>query len=141
MSGNVYVFNTTNQTLQLVLNDTVVSSQLAGVTQSGGYAPTTTTIARNPSSGNPETNQFGGQNSLVVSYDPGGGGTSQTFTINIPTATYPISSDLQLYIFYGSVVLEYNNTGSTISGTQSAAAVVSGRTLSPKEAAQLKNAK
>jgi len=142
MAGNVYVFNTTNQTLQLVLNDTVVSSQLAGVTQTGGYAPITITIARNPSSGDPDTNQFGGANTLVVSYDPGGGGTSQQFSIPIPTATYPIVSDLQLYIFYGSVVLEYNNTGTTIGGTQSmAAAVVQGRNLSPKEAAQLKNAK
>jgi hypothetical protein len=117
MAGNVYVFNTTNAQLQLILNNTVVSSTLAAVTQSGGYAPSTLTIPRNPSSGNPGTNQFGATNNLIVSYSSGGG-TSQLFPINIDPNANPIANDLQLYILFNVAVLEaQGGQGSPIPGT------------------------
>jgi hypothetical protein len=116
MAGNVYVFNTTNAQLQLILNNTVVSTTLAAVTQSGGYAPSTVTIARNPSDGNPGTNQFGGSNVLIVSYGSGGG-TSQQFQVDIKPGPNPIANDLQLYIFFNIAVLEaQGGQGTSISG-------------------------
>jgi hypothetical protein len=116
MAGNVYVFNTTNAQLQLILNNTIVSTTLAGVTQSGGYAPTAVTIARNPSTGNPGTNQFGATNNLIVSYGSGGG-TSQKFAVNIDPNQNPIANDLQLYIYFNiAVLVSGGGQGSSIPG-------------------------
>jgi hypothetical protein len=116
MAGNVYVFNTTNAQLQLILNNTVVSTTLAAVTQSGGYAPSTVTIARNPSTGNPGTNQFGGSNVLIVSYWSGGG-TSQIFQVSIDSTQNPFAAYLQLYIEFNiAVLVSQGGQGKSISG-------------------------
>lgn len=100
--GNVYVFNTTSNAMNLILNNHIVSGQLNGVTSSNGYTPTTLSIPRNPSSGNPGNATFGGQNTLIVSFPDG---TAQSYTVNIDPSIIPITGDLQLYIFFNILVL------------------------------------
>lgn len=100
--GNVYVFNSTPNTVMLILNGQLITGTLTGITQSSGYAPNSTTVARNSSSGNPGNNTFGAQNSLIVSFSGGG---AQTYPVNIPLSEAQIASDLQLYVFYNEVIL------------------------------------
>lgn len=100
--GNVYIFNATPNTVGLILNNQPLGSSLTGITSSSGYAPNSTTVARNASPTNPGNNTFGGQNTLVVYFSGGGG---QTYPVNIPTSLAQLSSDLQLYVFYNEVIL------------------------------------
>lgn len=100
--ANVYVFNTWNQALGLVLNGYPGGTLTAATT--GTYAPTSTAIARNPAPGNPGMAQFGGTNSLIVAY--GSSGVAYTYPITgIAYSDVPSDQDLQLYIYYNLAVL------------------------------------
>jgi hypothetical protein len=102
-TGNVYVFNTYyNEGVTLVLNNYYVGNLSAAT--AGTYAPTSTSVARNASPGNPGQAQFGGQNTLIVAY--GSGGTSYSYNVSgISFSDVPAEHDLQLYIFYNLAVL------------------------------------
>src|SRR5438105_98516 len=105
--ASVYVFNATPIPISLTLNQIPISGNLAAIQSSSGYAANSVAVARNTSSGNPGTNQFGGQNTLVVVFNPTGPnpGPVQSFNIPINPNAYPIVSDLQLYVFYGQAAL------------------------------------
>lgn len=128
MAGNVYVFNGTPNAMALILNNTILTASLAGVTQSSNYVPQQVIVARNPSPGNPGNNTFGGQNTLVVSFTSGGG--SQVYPVDIDPNLIPIGNDVQLYIFFNEVVL-VSPTGQANQNGQSM--VVTGLELSPDE--------
>jgi hypothetical protein len=102
-TGNVYVFNTYyNEGVTLVLNNYYVGNLSAAT--AGTYAPTSTSIARNASPGNPGQAQFGGDNILTVAY--GSGGTSFRYDVSgISFSDVPAEHDLQLYLFYNLAVL------------------------------------
>jgi hypothetical protein len=102
MAGNVYVFNATPNAMLLILNNHIAAANVAGVQQSSAYAPQSVTIARNPSSGDSGQAQFGGINTLIVSFPSG---TSQTYPIVIDPNDQQINNDLELYIFFNECVL------------------------------------
>ncbi|HYN84645.1 MAG TPA: hypothetical protein VER32_05285 [Pyrinomonadaceae bacterium] len=110
-TGNVYIFNATPNQIGLFLNQYPLNS-INGVASTNAYAPNSQTVARNPSPGNPGVAQFGGQNSLLVNF-PSTGGQALVYTINIPSTTYNLSQDLQLYIFFDEVVLVSGTTDAT----------------------------
>lgn len=103
MAGNVYVFNGTPNTMALILNNTILSLSLAGVQQSSNYVPQQIIVARNPAT-NSNNATFGTDNTLIVSFSSGGGG-SQTYSVDIDPNLIPITSDVQLYIFFNEVVI------------------------------------
>lgn len=103
MAGNVYVFNGTPNTMALILNNTILSLSLAGVQQSSNYAPQQIIVARNPAT-NSNNATFGTDNTLIVSFSSGGGG-SQTYSVDIDPNVIPITNDVQLYIFFNEVVI------------------------------------
>jgi hypothetical protein len=104
--ANVYMFNTYNNQANLNLNTWGLPNPLAAAAPPN-YTPTSTNRPRNPSKGNPGIAQFGAQNTLIVAFG----------TLDSPDATYsyeidgisyedvPSSQDLQLYIFYNTIVL------------------------------------
>ena len=128
--GNVYVFNTTSNAMNLILNNHIVTGQLSGVTSSNGYAPTSLSIPRNPSSGNPGNATFGGQNNLIVSFPDG---TAQSYTVNIDPSQIPITGDLQLYIFFNILVL-------LTPGISNQTVITAGSTFSATEFTSVRNA-
>jgi hypothetical protein len=99
--GTVYIFNATPNAMNLLLNNNILATNIAGIQQSSGYAPVATTAARNTSSGNPGNNTFGGTNSLVVAFPTG---SPQPYTVNIPS-TIQITNDVQLYIYFNYCIL------------------------------------
>ncbi len=103
MAGNVYVFNGTPNTMALILNNTILSLSLAGVQQSSNYVPQQIIVARNPAT-NSNNATFGTDNTLIVSFSSGGGG-SQTYSVDIDPNIIPITNDVQLYIFFNEVVI------------------------------------
>jgi hypothetical protein len=116
MAGNVYVFNATPNTMTLLLNEHLLKASVQGVQSSNSYTPTAISVARNPAD-NPGVAQFGSTNALVVSFDAGG---AQNYSVPIDPNALPITSDLQLYIFFNEVVLVSptgSGTDSVISGS------------------------
>ncbi|MFL6137136.1 MAG: hypothetical protein ACJ74O_04970 [Frankiaceae bacterium] len=126
--GNVYVFNGTPNNVSLILNNQPISGSLTGITSSSGYAPNSTTVARNASPGNPGNNTFGGQNALVV-YFTGGG--AQSYPVNISLGQAQLAQDLQLYVFYNEVVLVLPSGSATDPG--GSAQVIKGTRISEEE--------
>ncbi|HEX6038058.1 hypothetical protein [Longimicrobium sp.] len=133
-TGNVYLFNTTANSMALLLNNHILTVSLPGVTSSNGYTPTNISAARNPASGNPGTATFGGQNVLIVSFPDG---SSQQYNVDIPLSSAPITQDLQLYLFFNQVVLVINGDGTNIN--PQSAQVIQGQPVSVDIAA-LQNA-
>lgn len=125
MAGNVYVFNGTPNTMALILNNTILTLSLAGVQQSSNYVPQQIIVARNPAT-NSNNATFGTDNTLIVSFSSGGGG-SQTYSVDIDPNVIPITNDVQLYIFFNEVVI-VSPTGQANQNGQSQ--LVTGLTLS-----------
>jgi hypothetical protein len=125
--GSVYVFNTySSEGLTLVLNNYPAGSLPAATAAT--YAPTSTSIIRNPSPGNPGVAEFGGQNTLIVAY--GTGGTSYRYNVSgIAFSDVPQNHDLQLYLFYNLAVL--------VKESNAAPVPIQGSQLSSQELAQL----
>jgi|GEM_PF-2955626 len=110
-AGSVFLFNTTENNMTLLLNQHILTALLNGVTSSNGYTPTNISAARNASTGNPGTATFGGTNVLIISFPDG---TSQQYEVDINPGTAPLTQDLQLYMFYNQVVLVINGNGTDI---------------------------
>lgn len=100
---SVYVFNATRKKIGLILNDYGLDS-MAGTASSNSYVPNVQSVPRNPSGGNPGLGQFGGTNKLSVNF-PNGGGVAQHYEVDINSDTYPMTDDLQLYIFFSEAIL------------------------------------
>jgi hypothetical protein len=132
MAGNVYVFNATPNAMLLLLNNHIAASNLAGTQQSSSYAPQSVSVLRNPASGDPGVAQFGGVNSLVVSFPAG---TSQTYPIVIDPNNLQIDNDLQLYIFFNECVLVSPAGNATPEQQKN----ISGTSLSKEQAEALVN--
>jgi hypothetical protein len=123
MAGNVYVFNATPNVMSLFLNEHLLKASVPGVLQANSYAPTPLTVARNPAD-HSGVAQFGTDNDLTVSFDAGG---SQDYSVPIDPNQLPITSDLQLYIFFDEVVLVTptgSGQSSVIEGSQTSQAKV-----------------
>jgi hypothetical protein len=103
MAGNVFLFNTyATEGVTLFLNGYPLGTMPAAA--SGTYAPSSLSVPRNPSTGNPGQAQFGGSNSLVVSY--GTSGNSIKYPIDgISYAEVPQEHDLQLYLYFNLAIL------------------------------------
>jgi hypothetical protein len=129
MIGNVYVFNTTANAMNLILNNHLVPGQLNGVTSGNGYVPTSVSVQRNSSSGNPGNATFGGQNNLIVSFPDG---TAQSYNVDINPSVIPITGDLQLYIFFNILVL-------LAPGVSNQTVITANQTFSASEFANLKS--
>ena len=117
--GNVYVFNSTPNTMTLLLNNHILSASTSGVQKSSSYQPSPQQVQRNSASGNPGNATFGGSNELIVSFPAG---SSQQYEVPVPQ-DLQITNDLQLYIFFNQVVL----VSPTGAGTST---VIEGTTLS-----------
>lgn len=137
-NGNVYYFNSTPNTMLLLLNNSILNASLTGVAQTTSYVPAYGSAARNPAT---ESNNatFGQNNTLVVSF-PGGG--SQTYAVDIDPNQVQLTNDIQLYIFFNEVVIvtpggQGNQSGQ--SGGQQTA--VKGEALSSEQEDALVKAK
>lgn len=115
MAGTVYVFNGTPNAMLLILNNQILTTNLAGIQKTSNYAPQQTTAPRNPAAGNPGNAQFGGSNTLIVSFPSG---TSQTYPVNIDPNQIQIDNDLQLYIFFNVVILVIPGGSASSQGQQ-----------------------
>lgn len=118
-TGRVFVFNTTNQQIGLILNGNPLPDDLSDATNYGrglapagngaeNYLPSGITIPRSNATSITDP-VFAQQNTLQVSFQ----GVLNTYQLNISlapqsgsTAIYaPSNNDLLLYIFYGYVIL------------------------------------
>jgi hypothetical protein len=129
--GTVYIFNATPNVMNLLLNNSILAVNLAGISVSGTppYAASPASAPRNPAPGNPGNATFGGQNSLVVNFPAG---TAQTYPVAIPP-TIQITNDVQLYIFFNEVMLV--NPSGTASNPSGTATAIQGRDSTAEEIA------
>jgi hypothetical protein len=110
--GKVYIFNTTNQRIQLQLNEEALSSiDPATNGQWGAPTPKFTIADRDDATSTPD-NRFARQDNYLRVKIPG---KQRTYgPINIDPETYPIDINLVLYIFSKYIVLAAINSNSII---------------------------
>ena len=131
--SNVVIFNTTANSVQIVLNNAYPGTgPIAAVASTNSWAPNSQSIARSPAAGDPGTLAFGTSTRLSVLQ--GGSGQSTVYDVEIPQATNPLSVDVQLYVFYDRLVLVSPQSTSE----QGLTTVVQGAKLSHEEAEKLK---
>jgi hypothetical protein len=108
-NGRVFIYNTTNQRIQLQLNE----ESLPSIDPASGqpYAPKFTTADRVDATSTPD-NQFAqNDNTLRVKFP----GKQRTYgPINIDPESYPIDVNLVLYIFSKYIVLAATNNNNVI---------------------------
>jgi hypothetical protein len=117
-NGKVFLYNTTNQRIQLQLNEESLDSiDAAGVDQP--YTPKFTTADRVDATSTPD-NQFAQKDNFLRVRFPG---KQRTYgPINIDPETYPTDVNLVLYIFSNYIVSAATNSNTLI--YQSAPATV-----------------
>jgi hypothetical protein len=109
--GKVYIYNTTNQRVQLQLNEESLPSIEAAGNKGGNYAPKFTTADRDDATSTPD-NRFAQQNNTLRIKIPG---KQRTYgPINIDPETYPTDIDLVLYIFGKYIVMAATNSNALI---------------------------
>src|SRR3954452_24305982 len=101
-NGKVFLYNTTNQRIQLQLNEESLDSIDAAGGDHQPYTPNFTTADRDDATSTPDNRVAQQDNTLIVklsdkqrSYGP----------INIDPETYPTDVNLVLYIFSKYIVL------------------------------------
>ena len=104
-TGKVYIYNTTNQDVQMELNQTDLVGRLpANSGASGGYLPVPSPNAvadRSDASSTPDS-VFATTNKLEFVF----AGTSNTYSpVKIDPGFYPTNTDLILYVYYNYIVL------------------------------------
>ena len=104
-TGKVYIYNTTNQAIKVELNDTDLEGRVpANSGSDGGYLPVSSpeaVVDRSDANATPDS-VFATNNTLEVKFP----GTSNTYNpVRIDPSSYPLDTDLALYIFYKYIVL------------------------------------
>lgn len=123
--AQVFIFNTYGKAISMSLNGYPLAGQPLAAAAAGTYVPTSQAVNRNSSPGNPGTDEFGGQNELIVAY--GSGGHVQKYEIdNISYNDVDGSEDLQLYLFY--------NTAMLVTVQNAAPVAIGGQTATAQEA-------
>jgi hypothetical protein len=109
--GKVYIFNTTNQRVQLHLNEGSLSSIDPAGQKAGSYAPKFTTADRDDATSTPDNKFAQKDNTLYVKIP----GKQRTYgPIAIDPELYPTDIDLVLYIFGKYIVLSATNSNTLI---------------------------
>jgi hypothetical protein len=98
--ASAYVFNVSNQSINLYLNQSA-SGSISGVSAMNGYAPSSATHPFNPSGGSGETVEFGAQTQVVVETPLG----RQVYQVN--AGGVPPGQDIQLFLFPAHAVLSW----------------------------------
>jgi hypothetical protein len=120
--GKVYIYNTTNQLVQLQLNTESLPSIKPAGERDGDYAPKYTTADRDDATSTPN-NRFAQTNNTLRVTIPG---KQRTYgPINIDPETYPTDVDLVLYVFGKYIVMAATNNNALIyqSAPQSSATI------------------
>lgn len=101
-TGQVYIFNTTNQSIKVEINDDDLDGPLAPSSgKDGSYQPSVVPVMRNDASSTPDA-VFATNTNLEFKF----AGTSQTYSqVKIDPSLYPTNTDLVLYIFNGSIMI------------------------------------
>jgi hypothetical protein len=120
-NGKVFLYNTTNQRIQLQLNEESLDSiDATGRDQS--YTPKFTTADRDDATSTPD-NRFAQQDNTLIVKLPG---KQRTYgPINIDPETYPTDVNLVLYIFSNYIVLAATNSNAIIYQSAPATAATS----------------
>jgi hypothetical protein len=109
--GKVYIYNTTNQRVQLQLNEESLPSIDPAGGRDGHFAPKFTTADRDDATATPD-NRFAQTNNTLRVKIPG---KQRTYgPINIDPETYPTDVDLVLYIFGKYIVMAATNSNTLI---------------------------
>ena len=109
--GKVYIYNTTNQRVQLQLNEEALPSIDPAGGKGASYAPKFTTADRDDATSTPD-NKFAQTNNTLRVKIPG---KQRTYgPINIDPETFPTDVDLVLYIFGKYIVLAATNNNTLI---------------------------
>jgi hypothetical protein len=111
-TGVVYIFNTTNQRITLVLNGEPLPALGAAAGKAGHYVPASYTVPRSNANQIPEA-VFAEKNTLMVMFQ----GILNTYTINLDFKQYPSNNDLLLYIFYDYMLFCDSTTSAIILST------------------------
>ena len=109
--GKVYIYNTTNQRVQLQLNEESLPSIDPAAGRNGDFAPKYTTADRDDATSTPD-NRFAQTNNTLRVKIPG---KQRTYgPINIDPETYPTDIDLVLYIFGKYIIMAATNSNALI---------------------------
>ncbi len=109
--GKVYIYNTTNQRVQLQLNEEALDSIDPAGGSPGNYAPKFTTADRDDATSTPD-NRFAQKDNYLRVKIPG---KQRTFgPIDIDPESYPTDTNLVLYIFGKYIVLAATNNNALI---------------------------
>jgi hypothetical protein len=111
-TGSVYIVNTTNQPVTLVLNYNALPDLGPAQGSEHHYAPSVFGVPR--SNANRISDPvFAEENSFDVMF----AGVRNTYQIIIKLEQYPSNGDILLYIFYNYLVLSDRNTNNVIINT------------------------
>ncbi len=111
-TGSVYIVNTTNQLVTLVLNYNALPDLGPAHGSEHHYAPTVLSVPR--SNANRISDPvFAEENTFDVMF----AGVRNSYKIIIELEQYPSNGDLLLYIFYNYLVLSDRNTNNVIINT------------------------
>ena len=111
-TGKVYVVNTTNQLMSLILNNTALSDLGPAGGEEQGYAPTSISVPRSNANRIYDP-VFAEDNFFQVMFH----GVLNSYQIKIPLEQYPSNNDLWLYVFYNYLVLSDSVTNAIIFGS------------------------
>ena len=108
--GKVYLYNTTNQRIQLQLNEDFLDS-IDAVSSGKPYTPKFTTADRDDATSTPDNRFAQKDNYLRVKFP----GKQRTYgPIDIDPESYPTDINLVLYIFSKYIILAATNSNSVI---------------------------
>ena len=108
--GKVYLYNTTNQRIQLQLNEESLDS-IDAASSGEPYTPKFTTADRDDATSTPDNRFAQKDNYLRVKFP----GKQRTYgPIDINPESYPIDINLVLYIFSKYIILAATNSNSVI---------------------------
>lgn len=108
-TGVVYIFNTTNQRVTLVLNGEPLPPLDPAAGKEGNYAATTLDVARSNANKIPEA-VFAAENTFHVLFQ----GLLNKYSLHLDFTKFPGNNDLLLFIFYNFLVFSDSRTNLTI---------------------------
>ena len=110
-TGRVFIYNTTNQRVQLQLNEEALPSIDPAVRQDGNYPPKFTIAERDEATSTPD-NRFAQTDNVLRVRIPG---KQRTYgPIDIDPENYPTDINLVLYIFSKYIILAATNNNNVI---------------------------
>lgn len=137
-NGNVYVFNCTPYSMNIILDLAFPGpgNPTAANAQSTNYAPQSQIVPRSSAASSPGQAAFAGTTTMSVIL--GGVGQPMTYQVVIDNKAVRLALDLQLYVFNNMAILVTPDGSGTSQGS-STATVLKGRKMTQKQLSQAQN--